>query len=52
MFGMKGHGSKKHQKHELHSTTILDTKISNLELENEKLRKEIDALTYIVKKES
>lgn len=47
MFGMGGHG-KKHK----HSSSAIDVKMTNLELENEKLRKEIDALSSLVKKES
>ncbi len=51
MKGMGGHGHK-HQDHNSHSSNILDKKMSNLELENEKLRKELDALSTMVKKES
>jgi len=51
MIGMGGHGHKKHD-HDSHSSKVLDTKMSNLELENEKLRKEIDALASMVKRES
>lgn len=49
MFGMGGH---KHKHHGSHSSKDLDIKMSNLELENEKLRKELNVLSSIVKKES
>ncbi|MCM3365028.1 DUF2933 domain-containing protein [Niallia sp. Sow4_A1] len=51
MKGMGGHGHKQHG-HDSHSSEVLDKKMSNLELENEKLRKEIDSLSAMVKKES
>lgn len=41
-----------HKHHHSHSSKDLDTKMSKLELENEKLRKEIDDLSSMVKKES
>jgi hypothetical protein len=51
IFCMKGHmGGHKH--HESHSSTDLSKKIMNLESDNEQLRKEIDALSTLVKKES
>lgn len=50
IFCMKGMGGHKH--HHSHSSKDLDTKMSKLELENEKLRKEIDDLSSMVKKES
>lgn len=50
IFMMKGHRGGHH--HEPHSAKDLNTKMSNIELENEKLRKEIDALSTMVKKES
>lgn len=47
MKGMSGH---KH--HQSHSSNDMDVKVTKLELENEKLHKEIDALSSLVKKES
>ncbi|WP_394237297.1 DUF2933 domain-containing protein [Niallia oryzisoli] len=47
MFGMKGHGHK-----EQNSSKGMDLKMSNLELENKKLRNELDTLSALVKKES
>lgn len=52
IFCMKGMGGHKHHDHDSHSTKISDSKMANLELENEKLRKEIEALSSMVKKES
>lgn len=56
IFCMKGHGSHgghgKGHKHGEHCSNDLDSKMSKLELENEKLRKEIDSLSSMVKKES
>jgi cell division protein FtsB len=49
---MKGMGGHKHHDHTSHSSKILDSKMANLELENEKLRKEIDDLSSMIKKES
>ncbi|MGE6721256.1 DUF2933 domain-containing protein [Peribacillus frigoritolerans] len=51
IFMMKGHKGGGHH-HEPRSAKDLNTKMSNIELENEKLRKEIDALSTMVKKES
>lgn len=50
IFMMKAHRGGHH--HHEHSAKDLNTKMSNIELENEKLRKEIDALSTMVKKES
>lgn len=51
IFCMKGHlGGHKH--HDSHSSIDLSKKMRNLEAENEQLRKEIDALSTLVKKES
>jgi hypothetical protein len=53
LFCMKGlwsHG--KGHNHSSHSSNDLDSKVSKLELENEKLRREIDMLSDMVKKES
>jgi hypothetical protein len=48
---MKGHmGGHKHN--ESHSSKDTSNKIMNLELENEKLRKEISNLSNLVKKQS
>lgn len=54
IFMMKGHGGhgNSHQNHDSHQSKEMDTKLSKLELENEKLRKEIDALSTLVRKES
>jgi len=53
IFCMKGHGhGHKHQNHESHCSKEMDTKISNLEIENAKLRQEIEALASMVKKGS
>lgn len=52
IFMMKGMGGHGHQHHDPDSAKILDSKMSNLELENEKLRKEVDALSSMVKKGS
>jgi len=53
IFCMKGHGhGHKHQNHESHCSKGMDTKISNLEIENAKLRQEIEALASMVKKGS
>lgn len=59
IFCMKGHGShgshgKGHNNHNhnSHCSNDMDKKMSNLELENEKLRKEIEDLSAMVKKES
>ncbi|MFT8321118.1 MAG: DUF2933 domain-containing protein [Bacillus sp. (in: firmicutes)] len=51
MKGMGGHGHHKND-HDTSDSKVLDTKLSKLELENEKLKKEIDALSTMVKKES
>ena len=48
MKGMGGHGHKNHS----HGTNDLNMKISKLEGENERLQKEIDSLSEMVKKES
>ena len=45
-------GGHKYHDHDPHSSKILDAKMANLELENEKLRKEIEALSAMVIKES
>ena len=45
MFGMRGHGYK-----DPNSSKGMDAKMSNLELENKKLRNELDALSAVVKK--
>ena len=50
IFCMKGMGRHKH--HHTHASHEMDDKLSKLELENEKLRKEIDVLSSMVKKES
>lgn len=55
IFMMKGHGHGghgSHEHHDAHTSKNLAIKMSNLEIENEKLRKEIDALSTMVKKES
>lgn len=54
IFMMKGHGSHgvRHQHHDSHVSKDLDIKMSNLEIENQKLRKEINDLSSMVKKES
>ncbi|MGN8844421.1 DUF2933 domain-containing protein [Niallia sp. Sow4_A1] len=56
IFCMKGHGSHgghgKGHNHDAHCSNDLESKMSKLELENEKLRKEIDSLSAMVKKES
>lgn len=54
IFMMKGHGGhgRSHQHHNFQSTEDLQTKLSELELENEKLQKEMDALTTMVRKDS
>jgi len=49
---MKGMGGHKHHDHDSHSSKISDSRMANLELENEKLRKEIEAFSSMVKKES
>ena len=41
-----------HNHHDSHSSHDLNKKMMNLEAENEKLRKELDALSSLVKKES
>ena len=41
-----------HQHHDSHVSKDLDIKMSNLEIENQKLRKEINDLSSMVKKES
>jgi hypothetical protein len=48
---MKGHMSG-HKHHESDTSNGFSKKIMNLEVENEKLRKEIDNLSNLVKKES
>ncbi|MBP3040739.1 DUF2933 domain-containing protein [Bacillaceae bacterium Marseille-Q3522] len=48
IFMMKGHGGG----HKNHHNSHVDMKVSNLELENEKLRKKINDLSAVVKKES
>jgi hypothetical protein len=50
IFCMKGMGGHKH--HHNHNSGDLGAKLSKLEIENEKLRKEIDGLSSMVKKES
>jgi hypothetical protein len=50
IFCMKGMGGHKH--HHSHSSNDMEEKMSKLELENEKLRKEVNALSSMVKKES
>lgn len=51
IFCMKGMmGSHKH--HGSHQTKDLDTKLSHLQMENEKLRKEVSDLSSILKKGS
>ncbi|MFB6469441.1 DUF2933 domain-containing protein [Cytobacillus sp. Hz8] len=59
IFMMKGHGHGGHgghdsgqQAHDSHASHELNIKISNLELENQKLRSEVDALSNMIKKES
>jgi len=59
IFCMKGHnhshgkGNGDHcEDHQTHGSKELDIKLSRLETENEKLRKEINALSAMVKKES
>lgn len=62
IFMMKGHGHGGHgghgghdsgqQVHDSHASHELNIKISNLELENQKLRSEVDALSNMIKKES
>ncbi len=47
---MKGMGGHKH--HTSHSSNNLQIKMSKLEIENEKLKKEIDNLSSLIKKES
>ncbi len=47
MFGMRGHGHK-----DSNASKGMDSKVSNLELENKKLRNELDTLSALVKKES
>jgi hypothetical protein len=49
MKGMSGH---KNHDHHSHSSNYLNEKMLNLELENEKLRKEVNALSSMLKKES
>ena len=44
--------SHKNHDHHSHSSNNLNEKVLNLELENEKLRKEVDALSSMLKKES
>ncbi|PLR83704.1 hypothetical protein CVD25_13640 [Bacillus canaveralius] len=51
IFCMKGHGGG-HKHHDSHSSKDFNNKVDNLETENAKLRKEIDALSSIVRKES
>jgi hypothetical protein len=48
IFCMKGMGSHEHH----HSSNDMEEKMSKLELENEKLRKEVNAFSSMVKKES
>ena len=60
IFCMKGHlgghkhshGNDSHQNHDSHLSNGVLSKVKNLELENEKLRKEINELTTLVKKQS
>lgn len=47
---MKGMGGHKH--HTSHSSSNLDSKMTKLEIENETLKKEIDKLSSLIKKES
>lgn len=48
---MKGHGSS-HKKHDAHVNHDLSIKVTNLEMENEKLKNEISQLSTLIKKES
>lgn len=50
IFCMKGHGGHKH--HNSHMAEDINKKMSSLELENSKLRKEINELSSMVKKGS
>lgn len=50
IFCMKGMAGHKH--HGSHTSNKLDTKMSQLEVENQKLRKEIEDLSSLVKKGS
>lgn len=50
IFCMKGLGGHKH--HHSYYSKDLDTKMSKLELENKKLKKELDDLSSMVNKES
>ena len=53
LFCMKGmFGGHKHHNHDSQSSKAMEGKITHLELENEKLKKEIDALSAMIKKES
>lgn len=55
IFMMFGHGHKhgvNHANHDDHHSKVFDLKVENLEIENEKLRNELDELKSIVKKES
>jgi cell division protein FtsB len=51
IFMMKGHGGG-HQHHDSQPSKDLGAKMSNLELENEKLRKEINDLSSMMNKGS
>ncbi len=51
IFCMKGHGGS-HKKHEAHLNSDISSKLTNLEKENEALKREIDLLSSLVKKES
>ena len=50
IFCMKGMSGHKNHDHHSHSSNYLNEKMLNLELENEKLRKEVDALSSMLKK--
>ncbi|MGS2778316.1 DUF2933 domain-containing protein [Robertmurraya sp. GLU-23] len=50
IFCMKGHGN--HKKHDNHFNSDISSKLTNLEKENEELKREIDLLSSLVKKES
>ena len=52
IFCMKGMFGQKNHDHHSHSSNNLNDKMLNLELENKKLREEIEALSAMVKKES
>ncbi|MDQ0232404.1 DUF2933 domain-containing protein [Metabacillus malikii] len=52
IFCMKGMFGHKNHDHHSNSSNNLNDKMLNLELENKKLREEIEALSAMVKKES